>query len=581
MKARMKRPDLRGFTFVELLVTAAVAALVFGGLMASVQFAVKLISEAKAKTGAVSLANERLEYIRSLSYADIGTVGGIPAGPIPQNATTTLNAITYYERVLIQYVDAPEDGLGASDTNGIVADYKRAKVEYSWLGQNGTSSIFLISDIAPPGIESTAGGGTLVVNVFDADVTPVAGAAVRVMNDTTSSAIDTTQYTNVNGVAFFAGAPAAAQYRLSVTKPGYSTDGTYVATTSNPDPVTPPAAVIEGAVSTMNFQIDELSTLSVRTIEPPSIGVMHDDFDDTSMITDLFDAAVTGGDLVLAGAAGSYATAGSALSASATPTTITAWDRATWDATTTLNTTLAVRVYTVSDGSYALVPDTDLPGNSTGFTSGDVSLAGLDPDTYPSLALGASLGTLDPSQTPVLHAWEISYTIDEPPISGVPFTLQSTKVIGTTPVYKYEESHTTGGDGVAVIPDLEWDSYKVSLSTGSYDISEACPALPFPLEPGVERTLTLTLMPNATRSMRVSVVDASGEPIANASVELERSGFNESEDTSSCGQSFFNTGLMSATDYVINVSAAGYTDRSVTGITIDDDETLVVPLTSS
>jgi hypothetical protein len=581
MEPRMKRVQCGGFTFVELLVTAAVAALVFGGLMASVQFAVKLISEAKAKTGAVSLANERLEYIRSLSYADIGTLGGIPAGAIPQNATTSLNGITYSERVLIQYVDAPEDGLGASDANGIVADYKRAKVEYSWLGQNGTSSLFLISDIAPPGLESTDGGGTLVVNVFDANVEPVAGAAVRVMNDTTDPTIDTTQYTNVDGVAFFAGAPAAAQYQLNVTKPGYSTDGTYAATSSNPDPTTPPVAVLEGAVSTMNFLIDALSTLSVRTIEPASTGGMEDDLNDTGLITDLFNTAVTGGDLVLAGTAGSYATAGSALSASTTPGIITAWERATWDATTTVNTTLAVRVYAVSEGSYTLVPDADLPGNSTGFTSGTVLLSGLDPDTYPALALGASLGTLDPSETPALHAWGLSYTIDEPPIASVPFTLQSTKLIGTTPIYKYEEEHTTGGSGEAVIPDLEWDSYKVSLGTGSYDISEACPALPFPLEPGTDSTLTLTLVPDAIRSMRVSVENTSGDPITNASVEIARSGLEESADTTACGQVFFNTGLVSATDYTVTVSAPGYADRSVTDITIDGDEALAVTLTSS
>ncbi len=581
MKQRRSSMHSRGFTFVELLVTAAILALVFGGIMASVQFAVKLIGTAKAKTGAVSLANERLEYIRSLPYADIGTVAGIPPGSIPQNATTTLNGLTYYERVLIQYVDAPEDGLGGSDSNGILADYKRAKVEYSWLGQSGTSSIFLISDIAPPGIESTAGGGTLVVNVFDADVQPVSGAAVRVINDTTTSTIDTTQYTNVNGVAFFAGAPGAAQYQLIVTKSGYSTDGTYAATTSNPDPITPPAAVLEGAVSTMNFQIDELSTLTVRTIEPPSIGVVQDDFIDATLIQNLSDVVLASGDIILAGGAGSYMTAGSVLSASSTPGAITSWSSATWDATTTVNTTLAVRVYAVSGASYALVPDTDLPGNSTGFTAGSVSLTGLDPGAYPTLALGASLGTLDSSQTPTLHSWELSYIIDEPPIGSIPFTLQSTKVIGTTPVYKYEESHVTDGGGEVDIADLEWDSYKISLDTGSYDISEACAALPFSLAPGITDTLTLTLVPNAARSLRVSVVDVSGNPIPNASVEVSRSGFNETEDTESCGQVFFNTGLVNATDYVVDVSATGYTGRTITDVAVDDDEILSVILVAS
>lgn len=585
MKRYLNHTRTGGFTFVELLVTAAIIGLVFGGLMMSIQFAVKLISSAKAKTGAVSLANEQLEYIRSLPYDSIGTVSGIPSGLIPQNATTSLNGITYYKRVLIQYVDSPDDGLGASDSNGIVADYKRAKVEYSWRGSNGTSSIFLISDIAPPGIESTAGGGTIAVNVFDANVQPVAGAAVRVVNNTTTSTIDTTQYTNSDGVAFFAGAPAAAQYELTVTKSGYSTDGTYTATSSNPSPATPPIAVVAGTVSTMNFQIDKLSTLIVRTIGPASSGSLMDDFDDVTKIGATSSVDVGGGDVMLAGGPGSYASSGSVMSTSTTPASITTWDTATWNASTTGSTAVVVRIYSVSGGVYTLVPDVDLPGNSTGFSGGVVVLSGLNPTTYPTLALGAALTTSNSSETPALHSWKLAYTISEPAIGNIPFTLQSTKTIGTiptpppaTPVYKYEVDHTTNGAGEVQIPNLEWDSYEVTLGTPSYDISQACAALPFALEPNATSTLTLTLVPDEARSMRVRVVNASGSPVVNASVEMSRTGFDETKSTSVCGQVFFATGLTNAIDYVVQVNATGYTSKTITDVAVDGDETLKVTL---
>ena len=350
MFPRTPHTKAHGFTFIELLVTAAVTALIFTGLMASVQLAVKLISTAKAKTGAVSLATERLEYIRSLAYADIGTIAGIPPGNIPQQSTRTLNSITYHERVLIQYVDAPDDGLGASDDNGILADYKRAKVEYSWLGPNGTNSIALLSDIAPPGIESTAGGGTIAVNVFDANVQPVQGAAVRVINTTTTSTIDTTQYTNASGIAFFAGAPAASQYELIVTKAGYSTDSTYVATTSNPDPITPPVAVLEGAVSTMNFRIDLLSRLTVRTVEPAATDLFEDDFSDGSLIESMTDTILTAGSIVLTGSPGTYSLTGTVFATTTEPTSFDAWGIASWSATTDTDTTVRIHVYDVSGG---------------------------------------------------------------------------------------------------------------------------------------------------------------------------------------------------------------------------------------
>lgn len=577
----MHSTHARGFTLVELLVTAAVTALVFGGITMSVQFAVKLIANAKAKTGAVSLATERLEYIRSLAYDDIGTVAGIPAGPIPQNATATLNGITYVERVLIQFIDAPEDGEGGADGNGILADYKRIKVEYSWLGHNGTTSIALLSDVAPPGIETTAGGGTLRVNVFDAGIGPVQGAGVRVRNTTTTSTIDTTQYTNAQGIALFAGAPAAADYQITVTKNNYSTDGTYAASSTNPDPVTPPVAVVEGAVSTMNFQIDQLSTLTVRTVEPATTGNFIDSFDDASLIDVANNITLVSGDAVLVGGPGAYVSAGTVFSTSTTPTGIDRWDVATWDAVVPGSGTVLVRVYAVSGGSYTLVPDTDLPGNAAGFTGGSAILTGIDVGTYPTLALGAAFTTTNATETPQLHSWSFAYTTDEPPIGAVPFILESTKIIGNTPVYKYSETHQTDGSGAVTIGDLEWDSYKVTLTGGGYDIAQACAALPFVLEPNTTDTLTLTLVPNTTRTLRVRVVNTSGNPIASADVELSRSGFSETGETSACGQRFFNTSLADETDYTVAVSASGYDSATVTNVAIHGDETLTVTLNAS
>lgn len=581
MNPRLHTRYARGFTLVELLVTAAVTVLVFGGITLSVQFAVQLISNAKAKTGAVSLATERLEYIRSLAYDDIGTVAGIPAGPIPQYATATLNGVTYFARTLIQFVDAPEDGEGSADDNGILADYKRIKVEYSWLGHNGTTSVVLISDVAPPGIETTAGGGTLRVNVFDAGIGPVQGAGVRVRNTTTTSTIDTTQYTNAQGVALFAGAPAAAGYQILVTKTGYSTDGTYVASSTNPDPVTPPVAVVEGAVSTMNFQIAQLSSLTVRTVEPATTATFTDSFDNASLIGSSSKVVLVSGDAVLTGGPSAYVSAGTVFSTSTTPAGIDHWDAAVWDATVPGSGTLRMHVYAVSGGSYTLVPDTNLPGNAAGFGGGSVVLTGVSVGTYPTLALGATLTTTNATQTPQLHSWSLTYTTDEPPIGTVPFVLESTKVIGNTPVYKYTKTYQTDGSGAVTIGNLEWDSYKVRLTGGGYDIAQACSALPFALEPDTADTLTLTLVPNAARTLRVRVVNTSGNPVANADVELSRSGFNEAGETSACGQRFFNTGLADGTDYTVAVSAAGYDAATVANVAIHGDETLTVTLNAS
>ncbi len=577
----------RGFSLVEMVVTIAIFSLVFGGLFASIQYTLKLITNSKATTSALALMNERLEYIRSLSYDAIGTVSGIPSGAIPQNRTSTLNGINFHERVLIQYVDSPDDGEGASDTNGILADYKEVKVEYSWLNNQGsTSTLFLITNITPPGIETTTGGGTLTVNVFDAEVQPVSGAAVRIYNNMATSTVDVTRYTNASGIAMFAGAPAAANYQIFVTKPGYSSDQTYVATTSNPNPSTLPVAVLLSTVTTMNFQIDRLSDLFVRTILPVIYGSFEDLFDDTTHIASQTDTVVVAGDVALSGGVGAYAPTGEVLSTTTVPSVIERWESAEWSVTTPVSTNLIVRIYTVDGlGTYTLVPDSDIPGNSAGFTTGFVDLRNLDITTYPRLALGATLTSSDVNATPLLHAWNILYVESQSSVGDVPFTLTSSKTIGTDaallPIYKYEESHTTDAGGELQLEDLEWDSYALTLDTGVYDIEEACADIPYVLNPGTDETLTLTLVGNAVHTMRVSVVDALNNPIRGALVEIARPGFSESKETSLCGQTFFNTGLISSNDFQITVNKSGYVSQTLIDLEINGDETLRVILTAS
>lgn len=571
----------RGMSLVEVVVASAVMLLVFGGLMAFFQTAIKLVGVTKARAGAVSLANERLEYIRSLSYNDVGTVNGIPSGNIPQNSTTTLNSVIYNERILIEYVDAPEDGVGAADSNGILADYKRVKIEYNWNNRGQAKTLSLISNIVPPGIESTAGGGTLTVNVFSAAAAPITGAAVRVFNDTATTTVDVTRYTNASGVAQFAGAPAAANYQITVTGTNMSTDQTYVASASNPNPITSPVAVVEGQVSTMNFQIDTLSDLLVHTVGLPVTNSVSDSFTDATQIGQSSNTIVSGGAVILFSSP-DYVSSGDVRATSTTPDNFASWDKANFTIDTPTNTSALVQVYSVSGNTYTLVPDSDLAGNSTGFSTSTITLSGLSTTTYPSLALGATLSTSDASSTPSLLDWNIDYIVSEPPIGNIAFTMTGAKIIGTTasstPVYKYQQNHSTNSSGELSLPNLEWDIYDIVLSGSSYIITEACKPLPYRLDPGVSETLKLTLEPAPTHSLHVYVVNTTGQPINGAAVTLSRVGFNVGATASICGQTIFDTGLSSATDYTVSVSASGYTDSSQSSISIIGNDTLVVTM---
>jgi hypothetical protein len=148
-------------------------------------------------------------------------------------------------------------------------------------------------------------------------------------------------------------------------------------------------------------------------------------------------------------------------------------------------------------------------------------------------------------------------------------------------VYKYSKSHTTDGGGDVALTDLEWDQYDLSLNTGAYDIAEACADIPYTLNPDVNETLTLTLEPSKSDTLRVSVVNESGGSVFGAQVVLSRASFTRTEMTSACGQVFFNSGVSDEDDYQITVTRSGYVSKTVTPIEVDGYTTLKVVLTTS
>src|SRR3989338_8875141 len=93
----------RGVTLIDTLVGTALMLVIFLGIAAAFQLAVDVVLNNKARGGAIALANERMEYMRSLSYPLLGTSGGIPSGSIAQSEPVVLNGITFTRRTLVRY----------------------------------------------------------------------------------------------------------------------------------------------------------------------------------------------------------------------------------------------------------------------------------------------------------------------------------------------------------------------------------------------------------------------------------------------------------------------------------------------
>jgi len=572
------QPSRPGFTLIEVLIVSAIMGLFFGGLFITIQSALKLVADNRARLSALAVANNQIEYIRSLSYNAVGTIAGLPPGLIPQISTTTFNNINFTRRTLVEYIDDDADGLGMADNNSITTDYKQAKVTVSWTRGSENFEIFLVTNIIPRSIETNMGGGTIRVNVFDASISPLPGVDVRLFNNSGTTTVDVTRTTDATGVALFGGAPAGANYQIFVSAPGYSSDQTYVATTSLPNPTKQPIAVVAADVSTMNFFVDELSTANFNLYTNRVENKISLNFATTSDVATSSRTIVTGGRLFLASTSGSYATSGLAYLRAVIPAPLSRWYSIV--ASTSLPGLTGYRVSLFSQtgtSTYTIIPDSDLPGNSIGFT-GTINLSTLSPITYPSLTAAVVLTTSSTTVTPALDDFTVQYIESETVGSGLALSLTGSKILGTrldsSPVFKTVVSSTTNSLGRAVFSNLEWDVYTQQVT--GYDIAESCPAEPVSVAPGITVDAYTVLAPNSATSLRVVVKTGLGLPISGASVALARSGTTTSL-SSYCGQAFY-TSLTTANDYVLTVSAPGYLPVTINPLDITGDITQVITL---
>jgi type II secretory pathway pseudopilin PulG len=549
----------RGFSLVESLILIGVLAFLFVGVFYSFRTSLVLIAENRAHVTAMSLANDRIEYIRSLSYNAVGTNGGIPPGAIPQVSTTTANGIDFTERVLIEYVDDPADGQGAADANGITTDYKRARVSYEWDQFGAAQDVVLTTNIVPRSIESNVGGGTLRVNVFDAAVQPLSGAEVRIVNDGLSPKVDLVRYTNSDGVALIGGAPAGPDYELEVTDVDHSIDRTYRATSSLPNPDTSPVTVVEADVTTMNFFIDELSEVEVYA-RSAEVTASEDRLANSSGDIATSSAVVVGATSTRLTSTGSgYKASGEVVLQWVAPSAIEEWDAVRVQASTTAGTEIRTRVY-AGTSTATLIPEADLPGNTVGFT-GNIPIVSLDPATYPELTIATELRSNSGTSTPTLTSVAVDYTSSFTPAPSTDLVLRSDKRIGTNSsgedVPKHEYAGTTDGSGEWQVPNVEWDAYTIVPPAGS-TVAKACPSNPLVVEPDTTVSADVVVVPATAHSLRVRVEESDGTPVVGAAVTVSDGGTPRTETTGSCGQVYFS-GLTEA-DYTVSADIAGQPD---------------------
>lgn len=435
----ISRVQNKGFTLIEIIVGLAIFLIVVGALFGMTQLIFENIGQTRVRHAGRLLANEKMEEAHNLSYDSLGTQGGIPAGPLAPQQQVELGGLTFTVKTAVIFIDDPFDGTAPADP--LSTDYKRVRIEVSWGGGFGSGSrpVVLVSDVAPEGIESAAGGGTLSLLVFDGQGEPFFGADVHIVNSQVLPPVDLNTTSDTFGRVLLPGAPASIEsYEVTVTKTGYSTDRTY-SRSEVANPTKPHLSIIEGDVTEASFAIDKVSTLTVNTF-----------------------------------------------------------------------------------------------GNRT---SG-----------FPSLP-------------------------------NIEFRLHGEKIIGTdveeNEIYKYDEILQTDSSGQIILENMEWDSYRITVTEPSRNLAGSSPSLPFSLLPDTQVSLALALEPASNNSLLVLVTNPQEDPLASASAHLVHEGtaYDETVLTGDptdpdFGHAYF--GGLNTLQYSLTVSLTGY-EEATASVQIDGE----------
>ncbi len=258
--------ERRGFTLIDVLVSVGILVILFGGIYMIYFSVLDVIANLELRAAATSVLNKEVEVIRNMRYEDVGTVGGVPTGLIPQTKTTNFDNAQFSIKTIIRNIDDPFDGVvGGSPNDTAPADYKLVEMEIDCVSCQKFVPLIFTTTVAPKSLESATNDGSLFINVFDAGGVGVDEAVVRVTNNIVAPTIDLTDATNVNGVLQLVGVPTSTQsYRIEVSKAGYSSERTYaLGDPENPNPSKPDATVAAQTVTSISFVIDRLSTLNL------------------------------------------------------------------------------------------------------------------------------------------------------------------------------------------------------------------------------------------------------------------------------------------------------------------------------
>ncbi|MBU1045672.1 type II secretion system GspH family protein [Patescibacteria group bacterium] len=577
----------KGFTLIEVLVATFLISVIFLGIFGGFQLAIKVVAQSKARMQAVYLVSEKIEEMRGLNFADIKTI----------QESIVINGVEYDTETLVEDFDDCADGtIEGFDCSGAVVlpdtapdDYKKIKVRVSWQTFFGGEMV-LSSYAASESLETGEGKGALRVSLSDSlgqpveiltgdQLAPCLASSINIINE--GYATDQCYGTDTNNpgvrVLILDQSLEPDDYKIIISKSGYAAAETFRsgeiyggAVISTPNRKNP--TISEGELYPITFIIDPLSDLNISTALTWNGDSFFDTFLNEGKVSAIENLVISNGQVSLATSSPiSYFDSGYLESTPIVPGQITEWYDFEWSDSEDTDTDIAYQIFYATSSAWLLVPDIDLPGNSSGFDISPVDLSQLNINKYSELKIRANFSTGDLLKTPTLHEWRVSWKNgQETMISNVSFDVRGEKTVGTdseeNPIYKYSETLTSDSGGHKLISGLETDNYYFSnfIRNGSaLNLNTSLSPMPYNLSSGTSTNYVLYL--ESDNSLLVKVKDASStEPVFGAGVRLSNQGlgYDVSLTTNESGEALFLP-LQTSANYVLEVQAQNYYEETI------------------
>ncbi len=260
----------RGFTLVETVVGSAIFLLVALSSYKAFSTLMSAVLSSQAKIAATSIANEKFEIMRNLTYTDVGIIGGLPSGKIAKNQTVTRGTYTFNITNTVRSIDDPFDGtIEGSPNDTSPADYKLVDLDITCINCKLLSPLKFTTLFAPRALETDLANGALYIQALNANGIGVSGVSVHIVNTEANPDIVVDDVTdNAGWLRIVDAVPGTNAYNITVTKSGYSQDQTYTdGGVAGLNPIKRDSTVVVQQVTQASFSIDMLSSLTINTVD--------------------------------------------------------------------------------------------------------------------------------------------------------------------------------------------------------------------------------------------------------------------------------------------------------------------------